>query len=819
MELQQTLLWERLSELTAGGTDQRELAVIAERMFQDAVALSKTVLTVLPQYTLHDDVHLVRVVEHMGRLLPTDVLQTLGPMEIAALILAAAMHDLGMAPASAEVAEWIEAPTAKLRTVGQTEFLQFRSNFPDVVSRANVLRRLGRESEAREAETFIIAEYIRRHHGERVYRVITDDFLDRAVYGKYRFGEMLARVCRSHTEDPETLDALPADTIVGEEERCNWRFVAVVLRLADLLDFDAKRTPEILFSQLGVRDPVSVTEWRKHRSIAGWVIKPLSIAFAAQCEDIVVENVIRTFIRTIDAELQAARDVIARMHSPHMTNPSLTERYDLKLPPRVATDQVGPIVDAAGPRYHYLDIRFELERDQVTQILMGMSLYGERFLFLRELLQNATDTCRHRASLEKGVYSPKITVELSHEDDGWYVSVEDNGMGMNRSIIRNYFARIGRSYYRSLEFAQEGTAFRPISQFGIGVLSAFMAGDRLVVNTQSIRDDEPAWEVEIAGQGALFWMRQLPKRTAGTRVSVRLTSSVEELFPFLAVTPVLTAQRGTIDGPQFVRPPMPIERLAGTLENLAPHLNIGMTCKAEACAASLPAPGEAQLANTYVVDTYAVHVETRRLESFDIDLTRNGALGIEGRLRVFILTDAQGKLTMQLPMRNVVAMPPADSYMLAPGSDFGEIFQAEFGSISKTEWIRGQNGNVSGRTMPVFHGGGRLSQQGFVVPANIVTSTIAAGWPAVRLPLPTAYDLNLSGPFCLPLTADRKGIIRSSEAIAVCDAIADFLTTTILAALRNLVIANTDYFRSLKSHDARSAKYHIQLERLLAGPP
>lgn len=50
-----------------------------------------------PQYTLHDDTHLLRVTELMGRLLPDDVLNgVLNPVEIALLILSAYLHDQGM---------------------------------------------------------------------------------------------------------------------------------------------------------------------------------------------------------------------------------------------------------------------------------------------------------------------------------------------------------------------------------------------------------------------------------------------------------------------------------------------------------------------------------------------------------------------------------------------------------------------------------------------------------------------------------------------------------------------------------------------------
>ena len=50
-----------------------------------------------PEFTLHDDTHLLRVTELMARVMPDRVLnELLNPVEIALLILAAHFHDIGM---------------------------------------------------------------------------------------------------------------------------------------------------------------------------------------------------------------------------------------------------------------------------------------------------------------------------------------------------------------------------------------------------------------------------------------------------------------------------------------------------------------------------------------------------------------------------------------------------------------------------------------------------------------------------------------------------------------------------------------------------
>jgi len=61
---------------------------------------------------------------------------------------------------------------------------------------------------------------------------------------------------------------------------------------------------------------------------------------------------------------------------------------------------------------------------------------------------------------------------------------------MTEEMILNYFLRVGRSYYQSDEFKKMNYDnkrfydFSPISQFGIGILSCFLKGDRMEVSTR-----------------------------------------------------------------------------------------------------------------------------------------------------------------------------------------------------------------------------------------------------------------------------------------------------------------------------------------------
>ena len=140
------------------------------------------------------------------------------------------------------------------------------------------------------------------------------------------------------------------------------------------------------------------------------------------------------------------------------------------------------------------NLKFTLEQNRILDLLMGAELYSDEYACLRELYQNSLDACRCQIASDKsrGTESKgKIEFGLGTDKDGnKYVYCLDNGKGMSRHIIENYLLRVGSSYYKSPEFyqsqAETGNAFTPTSQFGIGILSCFMIGDRLEITTREL---------------------------------------------------------------------------------------------------------------------------------------------------------------------------------------------------------------------------------------------------------------------------------------------------------------------------------------------
>lgn len=214
--------------------------------------------------------------------------------------------------------------------------------------------------------------------------------------------------------------------VCGQDEYLCIPFVATILRLADIIDFDPKRTPSVLFSHLAVKNPVSLNEWKKHQSINAWTISPKRILFSAQCEHPAIEATILAFCNQIDEELRNGTVILSNLSDDGMG--INMETYKIPLPPQVDRRKIQAKKDiiSGKPIYRYHDTKFSLSKKQIIDLLMGTKLYGKPEVALRELLQNSIDACLLRQKLSElwGIeYTPKVKVSLYTKNNVDYLQV------------------------------------------------------------------------------------------------------------------------------------------------------------------------------------------------------------------------------------------------------------------------------------------------------------------------------------------------------------------------------------------------------------
>jgi len=491
---------------------------------------SKLILKYMPEYTLHDGEHLFRVLYLMEKLIPDDKIDELSSPELILLILTAFFHDIGMAPYEEELRawrkDWKEDEPDEAELEEHEKFNRFANTFPEKLEEIEKLNSLGQHHKAELIYASLITDYIRTTHAVRAREVIAKDWEGKIRYIEQDLTSHFAELCFSHNEDAMTLMQLETDVICDENDSVNLPFLGVILRLADLLDFDGKRTPSVLFSHLAVRNPVSLKEWEKHRSIKAWSIGPNNIVFSAVCKHPAIEASIRKFCDLIDNELKNCNVILSKT----CTN----KKYEIDLPTNVNREKIHAETNilTGEPKYIYHDTSFHLSKNQVIDLLMGTKLYGKPEVALRELIQNSIDACLLSEALHKkwdAPYKPLISVKYYSKDKEDYLEVIDNGIGMNQEIIDKYYSKIGSSYYKSRDFfdlqANSNLDFKPISRFGIGILSCFMVADSMEVDTKRLKDqydfDTPL-KIIVEGYDSIFTTVKSKKKEPGTSTKLIL---------------------------------------------------------------------------------------------------------------------------------------------------------------------------------------------------------------------------------------------------------------------------------------------------------
>lgn len=177
--------------------------------------------------------------------------------------------------------------------------------------------------------------------------------------------------------------------------------------------------------------------------------------------------------------------------------------------------------------------------------VLGEHLYSSPNVAIRELVQNAHDSCVRRR-LEAGVaFEPRIVVTT--DPAARTLGFEDAGAGLTEDEIERYLATIGSGYTRTLrDQGHEGL----IGYFGLGFLSAFVISERIDVWTCSYQEPERAWSFS-SRSGQSYVVQPAPPRPVGTRVTLHLLPRFEELSRVGPVRALLERYCGLLEVPIF----------------------------------------------------------------------------------------------------------------------------------------------------------------------------------------------------------------------------------------------------------------------------
>ncbi|MDJ0715990.1 MAG: ATP-binding protein [Prochloraceae cyanobacterium] len=159
--------------------------------------------------------------------------------------------------------------------------------------------------------------------------------------------------------------------------------------------------------------------------------------------------------------------------------------------------------------------------------LLAQNLYAESDVFVREMLQNAHDSIKLRKELQSEK-APEGNIRVKIDRKAATISFIDNGAGMTEKEVREYLSTIGRSGTEAFrqELLEKGRAAHVslIGQFGIGLLSAFIVADKIVVETRSWKPKNPAWRWQSEGEKT-YTLEPGDRKEPGTTVTLYINDN------------------------------------------------------------------------------------------------------------------------------------------------------------------------------------------------------------------------------------------------------------------------------------------------------
>jgi molecular chaperone HtpG len=168
--------------------------------------------------------------------------------------------------------------------------------------------------------------------------------------------------------------------------------------------------------------------------------------------------------------------------------------------------------------------QFQLHLPGLLKVL-AEHLYSSQRVGVRELLQNAHDSCVRRAAEQSEVgYRPRIDITM--DNGARILRVADNGSGLTAEEIHTYLIVIGRGYTSELRerlaVANEETSIELIGQFGIGFLAAYLLASEVVMETKSAQHKPLRWR-SVGDQE--FEISEGSREHVGTTIELKLKPS------------------------------------------------------------------------------------------------------------------------------------------------------------------------------------------------------------------------------------------------------------------------------------------------------
>jgi molecular chaperone HtpG len=554
--------------------------------------LSANRLDFFPEFTDHGPNHIESIMRGAEALVADESWQFLTPTDAAVLILASVFHDCAMHLSKDGFVTLISIDNA-WHAKGRWFLDRFEDPpWPDLwegffrearrFDERQLLNILGCAEPVRplpddplhwtELDCRLIGEFVRRHHARLGHEIAvagvpgpSDEFL--ITYSQKfehwpELPDLAGFVARSHNLDMRwCVEQLRKYHGTRVWRHVHATFLMALLRIADYLEINASRAPIDLQSIRRLRSPFSTDEWMMHYPVRD--IRVYEDDSEAYMIDVEPKNVkkIRTYLGLnrlfsgIQRELDHSWAVLGEVYGRPKHSQDRDEQFGLRIR-RIRTSLDDREEFASDLDFIPVHAAFRTKGDEVLKLMVHPLYDNDPAYAIRELTQNAIDACRERKDFEDqhrdiALDFPdidsdvRITLKRDKDGDLW-LTIEDQGIGMNEDVIVNYFLTAGASFRNSdawhrLHGGEQGEARVVRSgRFGVGALTVFLLGDRVDVSTRHASERHRNRGIKFTckledPEIELHWC----DHNVGTKIRIRVTD--EKVIELLSRTSLWTS--------------------------------------------------------------------------------------------------------------------------------------------------------------------------------------------------------------------------------------------------------------------------------------
>lgn len=481
---------------------------------------------IFEEYTLHSIAHIDEMLKIIEWLIPDDTKKVMTHAEWLMLVLAVYFHDLGMVVTKDEYENRNNTSFKeyKEKVLTEEKFIEYKEY---AVSEAD--------------EHFLYQEFVRENHAKRI-RIWLEgkeniDFGD-ASSVRCEINNMLANldnmfktdlamICESHHKDDiDDFSKYKVNVLYGSDdnEKVNLNYIAIILRIADLLHITRDRTPSISRKIINVTNPVSVIEWEKQKAVRAVKAKQKRNAEDNVDHELEKDTIeitayfdgaetaeayfgLSAYLQYTKKELEKCNDIITKAQKSEGT-------FAYKFPWRNIDESQ---IIAVG--FETKKLQFTIAQDNILQLLVGHTLYNDSSVVVRELVQNGLDAVKLQKYIDKqnGIEETKGEIQVCWDEQKRELAFWDNGTGMTIQDVEKYLLKVGASKYREEAIKKNFPDFNSISHFGIGILTCFMVANDIDIITNS-NEQEQASVINLRKVNGSYLLRKIDKNELDERI-------------------------------------------------------------------------------------------------------------------------------------------------------------------------------------------------------------------------------------------------------------------------------------------------------------